>query len=54
MSTEGWHHKLGSRLTGGAIIDRIVHNCHHITINGEISMRERTGISAHPIEDKDA
>ena len=52
MSTEGWHHKLGSGPTGEAIIDRIGHNSHQITIDGEISMRERTGMSAHPLGDE--
>lgn len=47
MSPEGWHHKLGSGPTGEAIIDRIVHNSHEIKIDGDLSMRERIGISTN-------
>jgi DNA replication protein DnaC len=36
-----WSHRLGNTPLAEAIVDRLVHNAHIITIKGDISMRER-------------
>lgn len=42
---EGWHSKIENVQIADAILDRIVHDSYQILIDGEISMRERHGIS---------
>ncbi len=44
FKTGGWHEKIGQPTLADAILDRLVHNSHHIFIDGKISMRERKGI----------
>lgn len=41
----GWYDKIGEPTLADAISDRIVHDSHTIVIGGEISMRERKGLS---------
>lgn len=41
----GWHDKLAETTIADAILDRIVHNSHVITIQGNDSMRKRKGIN---------
>lgn len=44
FQTEGWHEKLGEGTLADAILDRIIHDSHKITIDGKESMRKRKGI----------
>jgi DNA replication protein DnaC len=41
----GWYDKIGEATLADAITDMIVHDSHSIVISGEISMRERKGLS---------
>jgi DNA replication protein DnaC len=40
----GWYQMIGESRIADAILDRIVHNSHQITIEGDVSMRERMGL----------
>jgi DNA replication protein DnaC len=40
----GWHRQIGSGVIADAIVDRIVYNSYEITMNGEVNMREKTGL----------
>lgn len=40
----GWYSKLGESVVSDAILDRIVHNSYEVTIEGDMSMRERYGL----------
>lgn len=44
FSPEGWHAKIGEDTIADAILDRIIHDSHTITIGGKDSMRKRKGI----------
>lgn len=44
FKTGGWHDKIGQSTLADAILDRLVHNAHHIFIAGKMSMRERRGL----------
>ena len=46
IDPSGWHLRLGNETIAEAILDRIIHDPYQIMIDGEISMRERHGISA--------
>ena len=48
FSPEGWHSKLGQAQIADAILDRIVHDSYKILVDGEMSMRERHGLSVGP------
>ena len=41
----GWYQMIGESRIADAILDRIVHNSYEILIEGDLSMRERIGIS---------
>jgi DNA replication protein DnaC len=45
FAAAGWHAKLGAGPLADAILDRIVHNAHTLTLAGDKSMRERKGIA---------
>ena len=42
---EGWYEQLGDALIADAILDRIVHGSYKILIDGDLSMRERHGLT---------
>ena len=41
----GWYQMIGESRIADAILDRIVHNSYEIVIEGDLSMRERTGLT---------
>ncbi|WP_371811486.1 ATP-binding protein [Sporosarcina sp. Te-1] len=45
FAPEGWHAKIELQQIADAILDRIVHNSFKIILDGNISMRERHGLS---------
>lgn len=45
IDPSGWHLKLGNGTIAEAILDRIIHDSYEILLDGEISMRERHGLS---------
>jgi DNA replication protein DnaC len=45
FAPEGWHSKIGEVTLADAILDRIIHNSHTITISGKDSMRKRKGMT---------
>ncbi len=49
MPVEHWHDAIGEPTVADAILDRLVHNAHRITLNGE-SMRRRRGTLTAPAE----
>ena len=49
FATQGWHEKIGDILLADAVCDRIVHEAYTLTIYGDISMRERKGLSASEV-----
>jgi DNA replication protein DnaC len=45
IDPNGWHIKLGNETIAEAILDRIIHDSYQILLDGEVSMRERHGLS---------
>lgn len=45
IDPSGWHLKLGNETIAEAILDRIIHDSYQILLDGEVSMRERHGLS---------
>jgi DNA replication protein DnaC len=45
LPVEQWHTHLGDRTAADAILDRLLHNSHRMTLNGE-SMRKRNTTAA--------
>lgn len=45
IDPSGWHLKLGNETIAEAILDRIIHDSYQILIDGDVSMRERHGLS---------
>lgn len=42
-----WHDVIGEQTIAGAILDRIIHNAHHIELKGE-SLRKRKAVAQNP------
>ena len=45
IDPSGWHMKLGNGTIAEAILDRIIHDSYQFLLDGELSMRERHGLS---------
>ncbi|HHX59459.1 MAG TPA: ATP-binding protein [Epulopiscium sp.] len=46
FAAESWHSKLGRAQVADVIMDRIAHDSYKILVDGEISIRERYGLTA--------
>lgn len=45
FAPEGWCERIGESTIADSIMDRIVHDSYTVFIDGQVSMRERHGIS---------
>lgn len=46
IDPNGWHMKLGNGTITEAILDRIIHDSYQLLLDGDLSMRERHGLSS--------
>lgn len=46
IDPNGWHMKLGNGTIAEAILDRIIHDSYQLLLDGDLSMRERHGLSS--------
>jgi hypothetical protein len=47
LPVDHWHEAIANPTIADAILDRLVHNAHRLTLKGE-SMRKMEGLSDHP------
>ena len=45
LPLENWHETIGDPTLADAILDRLVHNAHRITLKGESMRRKRSGLT---------
>jgi len=49
IDPNGWHMKLGNGTIAEAILDRIIHDSYQLLLDGDLSMRERHGLSSSEV-----
>jgi IstB-like ATP binding protein len=45
-----WHELIGDAAIADAILDRIIHNPHHVTLEGDSMRKQKTATPLTPVE----